>query len=98
MRATFFCRVLLTSPTLADLQKILVELACGAAAVPVSNKSLFDYIRETHLASRPMKTVVAIMCGGFKIDVGDLGAYKKHLAAQPVPKEVYVNGRWVTLE
>lgn len=63
----------------ADEQKILVELACATALVPAFESRVAERLFNSG-GSGPKKTVVFIVCGGYKITLDDLEQYKAHLS------------------
>ncbi|KZW00933.1 tryptophan synthase beta subunit-like PLP-dependent enzyme [Exidia glandulosa HHB12029] len=78
----------------ADEQKILVELACATALTPAYNPALAKKLFPSSDGKR--KTVVFIVCGGYKITLEDLVGYKAHLASDQVDtRRILVNGEEV---
>lgn len=69
-------RVLICDPATED-QKILVELACSTTLVPAYKPALFDKLVPTKSSSEQKRTVVFIICGGFKISLEEVAEYKK---------------------
>ncbi|KAF8892649.1 tryptophan synthase beta subunit-like PLP-dependent enzyme [Infundibulicybe gibba] len=59
----------------AEDHKLLVELACSTTLVPAYKPSLFDHLVPA-TSSKP-RTVVFIICGGFKITLADVVEYKQ---------------------
>ena len=64
---------------MADDHKMLVELACSTTLVPAYNASLFNKL-VPHSRCRDTKPIVVfVVCGGFKISVGDLHNFRNCL-------------------
>jgi len=74
----------------ADEHKLLVELACSTTLVPAYNPALFHRLVDT--AGKSKKTVVFIVCGGFKVTAADLMLYKQLVAECKDFKDVYIDG------
>jgi len=58
-----------------DDHRFLVELACSTTLVPAYKPALFDELvplKESH----EKRTVVFIVCGGFKITLDDVAEYR----------------------
>ncbi|KAG6869025.1 hypothetical protein C0993_005684 [Termitomyces sp. T159_Od127] len=60
----------------ADDHKLLVELACATALTPAYKPAFFDRLVPPK-ASGDTRTVVFIVCGGFKISLDDAAEYKR---------------------
>ncbi|KAI3601237.1 l-serine dehydratase l-threonine deaminase [Moniliophthora roreri] len=56
----------------AEDHKLLVELACSTTLVPAYRRELLDKL----VPPKPDRTVVFIVCGGFKISLPELQEYK----------------------
>lgn len=79
-----------TCARFADEHKILVELACAATLAPAFKAPLFNDLVQPHAGQAPEdRTVVFIVCGGFKISLAELEVYRKDTAA-----EVAAGGVW----
>ena len=59
----------------ADEQKILVELACATSLTSAFNPILFNKLVPPK-ADGSKRTVVYIVCGGFKISLSELAEFK----------------------
>ncbi|GJE86837.1 tryptophan synthase beta subunit-like PLP-dependent enzyme [Phanerochaete sordida] len=79
----------------ADEHKVMVELACATTLAPAYNKELFDKLVPPR-ADGARRTVIFIVCGGFKTSVADLIEFKQISAADPAPAwDVWCNGeKW----
>lgn len=64
----------------ANDQKMLVELSCSTTLVPACNPALFEKIMGTSEGNR---TVVFIVCGGFKVSVSEANEYQEMLNSEP---------------
>ncbi|KAJ3548430.1 hypothetical protein NMY22_g1263 [Coprinellus aureogranulatus] len=64
----------------ADDQKMLVELACSTTLVPAYNPALFNKIVDSTDEER---TVVFIVCGGFKMSLAEATEYRRMVEAEP---------------
>ncbi|KAH7101635.1 tryptophan synthase beta subunit-like PLP-dependent enzyme [Auriculariales sp. MPI-PUGE-AT-0066] len=77
----------------ADQQKILVELACATAMTPAYNLLLAQRLFGNGSQDSKRKTVVFILCGGFKIITDDLISYREHLqSGNQDQSPILVNG------
>ena len=78
-----------------DEQKILVELACASTLASAYSPKLFDKLVPPK-PSGGRRTVVYIVCGGFKVSLAELAEYQKIVAADTAAEwEVACNGeRW----
>ena len=68
-------RVLRFQPSIVrciDEHKILVELACSTTLAPAYSPELFSKL----VSPSPSKTVVFVVCGGFKISLAELEEYR----------------------
>lgn len=74
----------------ADDHKLLVELACSTTLTPAYKPALFNKLLPTTTSGR--RTVVFIVCGGFKISLDDALEYRKL-----VNGEVAHGGVWKVL-
>ncbi|KAF8323204.1 tryptophan synthase beta subunit-like PLP-dependent enzyme [Clavulina sp. PMI_390] len=88
---------------LADDHKTLVELAAGSTLSVAYEPSLFNKVFPP--IANPTKgwpsrrTLVFIVCGGFKISVKDLASYQEHLAScAGTPLDVWVDGENLKVE
>lgn len=73
---------------------MLVELACSTTLTPAYNPALFGKLIPPS-SSGILKTVVFIVCGGFKISLEDLEEYRKILQVDELEHrqwEVFCNG------
>ncbi|KAH7101665.1 tryptophan synthase beta subunit-like PLP-dependent enzyme [Auriculariales sp. MPI-PUGE-AT-0066] len=78
----------------ADQQKILVELACATAMTPAYNPLLAQRLFGNGIQDGKHKTVVFIVCGGFKVATDDLVSYREHLQSGNQDKSpILVNGQ-----
>lgn len=79
----------------ADEHKILVELACAVTLVSAYSPTLFDKLVPPK-PSGAKRTVVYIVCGGFKVSLAELAEYKSIVEADKAPEwDVLCNGeRW----
>ncbi|KAG6861718.1 hypothetical protein C0995_012722 [Termitomyces sp. Mi166 len=59
----------------ADDHKLLVELACSTTLTPAYKPAFFDKLAPPK-ASGDKRTVVFIVCGGFKISLHDAAEYR----------------------
>lgn len=64
-----------------DEHKLMVELACAATLVPAYSRTLFEKLVPPHPSGKP-RTVVFIVCGGFKVSVAELAEYTRIVAAE----------------
>ena len=71
----------------ADDHKFLVELACSATLVPAYKRELVTRLVSPTGAEK--KTIVFIVCGGFKISQQDLVEY-----SEIVRKDLGAGGKW----
>jgi len=64
-----------------DEHKILVELASSVTLTPVYSYPLFQHLfpERTGPTALDNKTLVFIVCGGFKISLSELFEYREHL-------------------
>lgn len=83
----------------------MVDLACGAALGPAYSQKIFDEIVSDKSASdlspveRKRKVVVFIVCGGSKVGLNDMYAYRNHLeevAGEPL--RAWVDEICITLD
>jgi len=65
----------------ADEHKTMVELAAGATLSVAYSVDLFSKI-FTDIPSEKRRTIVFVVCGGFKITLADLNSYQTHLKAR----------------
>ncbi|KAI0085474.1 tryptophan synthase beta subunit-like PLP-dependent enzyme [Irpex rosettiformis] len=82
-----------TTLKFANDHKLLVELACAATLASAYNPSLFDKLVPPKTDTE--RTVVFIVCGGFKIFLEDLAEYRTILDAEERARsewEVWCNG------
>ena len=72
-----------------------MELACAATLVSAYSPTLFDKLIPPK-ASGVRRTVVYIVCGGFKVSLAELAEYNAIVEAeQPKEWQVLCNGeRW----
>ena len=63
-----------------DEHKTMVELAAGATLSVAYSVDLFSKI-FTDIPSEKRRTIVFVVCGGFKITLADLNSYRTHLEA-----------------
>jgi len=61
----------------------MVELAAGATLSVAYSVDLFSKI-FTNIPSEKRRTIVFVVCGGFKITLADLNSYQAHLEARRV--------------
>ncbi|TFK26410.1 tryptophan synthase beta subunit-like PLP-dependent enzyme [Coprinopsis marcescibilis] len=66
----------------ADNQKLLVELSCATTLVPAYHKPLFDKLVPAKSPGAE-RTVVFIVCGGFKISLPEAEEYQRLLENEP---------------
>jgi len=59
----------------ADEHKILTELACSTTLVPAYSRELFDKLVPPSASGDP-RTVVFVVCGGFKISLAEVEEYR----------------------
>lgn len=73
----------------------MVELACAVTLVPAYSRELFEKLVPQKPSGEP-RTIVFIVCGGFKVSIAELAEYTNILAAEKSPHwEVLCNGeRW----
>lgn len=64
-----------------DDHKTLIELACGATLAPAYSQKLFGSIFGQPPTTEKRRTIVFIVCGGFKITLKDMMSYRAHLDA-----------------
>ncbi|KAI0693711.1 tryptophan synthase beta subunit-like PLP-dependent enzyme [Cytidiella melzeri] len=76
-----------TALRFADDHKILVELACATTLTSAYSPGLFDRLVPSQPAMK--RTVVFIVCGGFKVSLRELGGYRTILEG-----EVKANPEW----
>ncbi|KAG7452727.1 tryptophan synthase beta subunit-like PLP-dependent enzyme, partial [Guyanagaster necrorhizus] len=57
--------------------KILVELACATTLTPAYSPTLFNKLVPGPANSMQERTAVFVVCGGFKVSLGDIELYKK---------------------
>jgi L-serine/L-threonine ammonia-lyase len=72
---------------------MLVELACAATLTSAYSPALFEKLVPRRSNTRP--TVVFIVCGGFKISLGELAEYQSVLETKEKQKpqwDVLCNG------
>ncbi|GBE82460.1 Catabolic L-serine/threonine dehydratase [Sparassis crispa] len=69
-----------TARSFAEEHKMLVELACAATLTSAYNPALFEKILPSSPSSSP-RTVVFIVCGGFKVDLEELEEYRTGVQA-----------------
>ncbi|KAF9519992.1 hypothetical protein BS47DRAFT_1287756 [Hydnum rufescens UP504] len=84
----------------ADDTKLLVELAASTTLTPAYSSVLFDSIFGDTMkpVSGRRRSIVFIVCGGFKISPTDLETYRVHLLqTSGVARVAWVNGRSVPL-
>lgn len=74
----------LTMAILED-HKMLVELACSATLVPAYQPSLFNQLVPS--TSSEDKTVVFVVCGGFKISLDEMEEYREIVRADGLKGE-----------
>ncbi|KAF9036707.1 tryptophan synthase beta subunit-like PLP-dependent enzyme [Panaeolus papilionaceus] len=72
-----------------DDHKTLVELACATTLVPGYHPSLFNKLVPPKEGSTEKRTVVFIVCGGFKIDLQTANEYKRLLDEVPKNSDVW---------
>ncbi|KAF9466416.1 tryptophan synthase beta subunit-like PLP-dependent enzyme [Collybia nuda] len=60
----------------ADDHKMLVELACSTTLVPAYKSTLFDMLAPS-TSDNKKRTVVFVICGGFKISLDDAIEYRR---------------------
>ena len=60
---------------------MLVELACSTTLTPAYNPSLFAHLVLSTSDIRNEKTVVFIVCGGFKISLDEMEEYREIVSA-----------------
>ncbi|KAF6764897.1 tryptophan synthase beta subunit-like PLP-dependent enzyme [Ephemerocybe angulata] len=65
----------------ANDQKMLVELACSTTLVPAYHAALFNKILGP--SNDKGRTVVFVVCGGFKISLSEAGEYQNLLNTEP---------------
>ena len=74
-----------------DDHKVLVELACSTTLVPAYKRALFEKLVPLE-APDQKRTVIFIVCGGFKIGLDDVVEYRKL-----VEEDVRMEGVWEIL-
>ncbi|KAJ7172729.1 tryptophan synthase beta subunit-like PLP-dependent enzyme [Mycena filopes] len=79
----------------ADDHKLLVELACSTTLVAAYKKELFNRLVPPTGEDRPS---LFIVCGGFKVSVDDMVAYRALLDAGGDSFEVYCDGETVSIK
>lgn len=57
--------------------KLLVELACATTLTPAYSPALFHKLVPRPASSMQERTVVFVVCGGFKVSNDDIESYKK---------------------
>ncbi|THG94509.1 hypothetical protein EW026_g6976 [Hermanssonia centrifuga] len=70
-----------TALSFANDHKILVELACATTLVSAYSPTLFDKLVPPKSSGAP-RTVVFIVCGGFKISLEELTEYRNVLQSE----------------
>lgn len=86
-----------------DEHKLLVELACSTALSPAYTPSLFNKILSVTSDSPNSgkdRTIIFIVCGGNKISLAELAAYKAALEAGGAEsaREVHIRGEMWFIE
>ncbi|KAI5825556.1 tryptophan synthase beta subunit-like PLP-dependent enzyme [Schizophyllum commune Tattone D] len=77
----------------ADEHKVLVELACGATLTAAYKPELFNELVPPRPGQNAAdRTVVFIVCGGFKVSLAEMEEYRKEVAA-----ELAEGGSWDVL-
>lgn len=66
--------------TNVDEHKTLIELAGGATLAPAYSPPLFKALFGERDPQNAQRTIVFIVCGGFKITLKDMANYEAHLA------------------
>lgn len=82
-----------------DEHKLLVELACATTLAPAYSPALLDKLVPPQPSIR--RTVVFIVCGGFKVSLDELAEYRTILDAQESSRrewEVLCNGEQWRIE
>jgi len=74
-----------------DDHKVLVELACSTTLVPAYRRALFEKLVPAEDPNQT-RTVVFIVCGGFKVGLDDVVEYQKL-----VEEDVRIDGNWEVL-
>lgn len=74
-----------------DDHKLLVELACSTTLAPAYKPALFDKLVPIKSANE-RRTVIFVVCGGFKISLDDAVEYRKL-----VNEDVNKGGCWKVL-
>ena len=65
-----------------DEHKVLVELACGATLTAAYKPELFNELVPPRPGQNAAdRTVVFIVCGGFKVSLAEMEEYRKEVAA-----------------
>jgi L-serine/L-threonine ammonia-lyase len=59
----------------------MVELAAGATLSVAYSMDLFSRVFND-ISSEKRRTIVFVVCGGFKITLADLNSYQTHLEAR----------------
>ncbi|KAJ3475347.1 hypothetical protein NLI96_g11892 [Meripilus lineatus] len=89
-----------TTLSFADDHKMLVELACSTTLIPAYNLALFEKLVPAK-ADGSRRTVVFVVCGGFKIDFDELVEYnsivKKEVENGVNTWETHVDGELVEI-
>lgn len=60
---------------------MLVELACAATLTPAYNPSFFAQLVSPTSPTQKKKSVVFIVCGGFKISLDEIEEYRRIVRA-----------------
>ncbi|KAG5645816.1 hypothetical protein DXG03_005157 [Asterophora parasitica] len=65
--------------TFADDHKLFVELACSTTLTPAYKPAFFDKLvpRKSRKSDDKKRTVVFIVCGGFKVSLGEVAEYER---------------------
>ncbi|GLB35306.1 putative pyridoxal-phosphate dependent enzyme [Lyophyllum shimeji] len=74
----------------ADDHKLLVELACSTTLTPAYKPALFNRLSPATPGRK--RTVVFIVCGGFKVSLNDVQEYRRLL-----DEDVSQGGAWTVL-
>ncbi|KAI0797773.1 tryptophan synthase beta subunit-like PLP-dependent enzyme [Abortiporus biennis] len=84
-RVTYACApdefAMQVSALFAEDQKVLIELACATTLVPAYSPELFNKLVPQR-ADGTTRTIVFIVCGGFKVTLDELEEFKEIVKAE----------------
>ncbi|KAK0503029.1 tryptophan synthase beta subunit-like PLP-dependent enzyme [Armillaria luteobubalina] len=71
--------------------KLLVELACATTLTPAYSPALFDRLVPGPASLEQERTVIFVVCGGFKVSNDDIEFYKASIEQNATGWEVSIN-------